>query len=88
MEIAALKTRVTQWGLIGRPTAELNEAIPPDYSEFKGRSEILPPLLKHIRASHSQLRNPGAKERIRQFFLENIGNVVNSIQIRDAAGFG
>jgi 5-methylcytosine-specific restriction endonuclease McrA len=32
------------------------------------------------------MRNPGAKERIRRFFLENIGKVVSSIQIRDAAG--
>ena len=29
---------------------------------------------------------PGAKARIREFFLANIGNIVNSIQIRDAAG--
>jgi 5-methylcytosine-specific restriction endonuclease McrA len=29
---------------------------------------------------------PGAKERIRQFLLANIGNVVTSIQVRDAAG--
>jgi 5-methylcytosine-specific restriction endonuclease McrA len=29
---------------------------------------------------------PGAKERIRQFLLENIGNVVTSIQVQDAAG--
>ena len=28
----------------------------------------------------------GSKERIRQFFLANIGQVVTSIQIRDAAG--
>jgi 5-methylcytosine-specific restriction endonuclease McrA len=32
------------------------------------------------------MRKPGAKARIREFFLANIGNVVNSIQIRDAAG--
>jgi 5-methylcytosine-specific restriction endonuclease McrA len=32
------------------------------------------------------MRKPGAKARIRQFFLANIGNVVNSIQVRDAAG--
>lgn len=31
---------------------------------------------------------PGAKERIRQFLLANIGNVVTSIQLRDAAGTG
>lgn len=31
---------------------------------------------------------PGAKERIRQFLLANIGNVVTSIQVRDAAGIG
>jgi hypothetical protein len=31
---------------------------------------------------------PGAKERIRQFFLANVGNVVTSIQIRDSAGVG
>jgi len=31
---------------------------------------------------------PGAKERIRQFLLANIGNVVTSIQVRDAAGVG
>jgi len=34
------------------------------------------------------MRKPGAKERIRQFFLANIGNVVTSIQVRDAAGAG
>lgn len=28
----------------------------------------------------------GSKKRIRQFFLENVGKVVTSIQIRDAAG--
>jgi hypothetical protein len=32
------------------------------------------------------MRKPGSKERIRQFFLANIGNVVTSIQVRDAAG--
>jgi 5-methylcytosine-specific restriction endonuclease McrA len=32
------------------------------------------------------MRKPGAKERIRQFFLANIGKVVTSIQIRDAVG--
>lgn len=32
------------------------------------------------------MRNPGSKERIRQFFLARIGKVVTSIQIRDAAG--
>lgn len=31
---------------------------------------------------------PGSKERIRQFFLANIGRVVTSIQVRDAAGPG
>ncbi len=29
---------------------------------------------------------PGSKERIRQFLLANIGRVVTSIQVRDAAG--
>jgi 5-methylcytosine-specific restriction endonuclease McrA len=32
------------------------------------------------------MRKPGSKERIRQFFLANIGRVVTSIEIRDAAG--
>ncbi len=32
------------------------------------------------------MRKPGSKEKIRQFLLANIGNVVTSIQIRDAAG--
>ena len=32
------------------------------------------------------MRKPGAKARIRQFFLANIGNVVTSMQLRDAAG--
>jgi 5-methylcytosine-specific restriction endonuclease McrA len=32
------------------------------------------------------MRKIGAKKRIRQFFLKNIGKVVNSIQVRDAAG--
>jgi len=32
------------------------------------------------------MRRTGAKVRIRQFLLANIGNVVTSIQIRDAAG--
>ncbi len=32
------------------------------------------------------MRKPGSKERIRQFFLANIGKVVTSLQIRDAAG--
>ena len=31
---------------------------------------------------------PAAKERIRQFFLANIGNIVTSIQVRNAAGTG
>jgi hypothetical protein len=31
---------------------------------------------------------PAAKERIRQFLLANVGNVVTSIQVRDAAGIG
>jgi len=34
------------------------------------------------------MRKPGSKELIRQFFLANIGNVVTSIQVRDAAGVG
>jgi 5-methylcytosine-specific restriction endonuclease McrA len=32
------------------------------------------------------MRKPGSKERIRQFFLANIGKVVTSNQIRDAIG--
>jgi len=32
------------------------------------------------------MRSPGSKERIRQFFIANIGKVVTSIQIRDAIG--
>lgn len=32
------------------------------------------------------MRKPGSKERIRQFFLANIGTTVTSIQVRDAAG--
>jgi hypothetical protein len=32
------------------------------------------------------MRKPGSKKRIRQFFLANIGKVVTSIQLRDAAG--
>src|SRR6202166_5426489 len=34
------------------------------------------------------MRKPGSKERIRRFLLANIGNVVTSKQIRDAAGKG
>jgi hypothetical protein len=32
------------------------------------------------------VRKPGSKERIRQFFLSHIGQVVTSLQIRDAIG--
>ena len=32
------------------------------------------------------MRKPGSKERIRQFFLANVGRVISSIEIRDAAG--
>jgi HNH endonuclease len=32
------------------------------------------------------MRKPGAKEKIRQFLLAHIGQVITSIQIRDAAG--
>lgn len=35
-----------------------------------------------------RVRKPGSKERIRQFFLANIGKVVTSHQLRDAAGSG
>ncbi len=34
------------------------------------------------------MRKPGSKERIRQFLLANIGQVVTSHQLRDAAGPG
>ncbi|MGB7547085.1 MAG: HNH endonuclease [Terracidiphilus sp.] len=34
------------------------------------------------------MRKPGSKERIRQFLLANIGRIVTSIEIRDAAGAG
>jgi hypothetical protein len=34
------------------------------------------------------MRKPGSKERIRQFLLANIGRIVTSIEIRDAAGPG
>jgi len=34
------------------------------------------------------MRKPGSKERIRQFLLAHIGQVVTSKQIRDAAGTG
>lgn len=34
------------------------------------------------------MREPGSKERIRRFFLANIGKIVTSIQLRDAAGTG
>ena len=36
--------------------------------------------------NRSVMPKPGAKSRIKQFFLENMGNVVTSIQVRDAAG--
>jgi 5-methylcytosine-specific restriction endonuclease McrA len=32
------------------------------------------------------MRKPGSKERIRRFLLANIGRVITSIEIRDAAG--
>src|SRR5271165_1129066 len=32
------------------------------------------------------MRKPGSKERIRQFLLANVGRVITSIEIRDAAG--
>lgn len=32
------------------------------------------------------MREPSSKERIRQFLLANIGNVVTSVQIKDAVG--
>lgn len=32
------------------------------------------------------MRKPGSKQKIRQFLLENIGRVISSIEIRDAAG--
>lgn len=34
----------------------------------------------------NELRRPGAKARIREFLLSNIGQVVTAIQIRDAIG--
>lgn len=34
------------------------------------------------------MRKPGSKERIRQFLLANVGRVITSIEIRDAAGPG
>lgn len=34
------------------------------------------------------MRKPGAKEKIKKFFLANIGKVVTSHQLRDAAGVG
>lgn len=34
------------------------------------------------------MRKPGSKKRIREFLLANIGQVVTSIQLRDAAGTG
>lgn len=38
------------------------------------------------RPQSARVRKPGSKERIRQFLLAHIGQVVTSIQIRDAAG--
>ncbi len=32
------------------------------------------------------MRKPGSKERIRQFLLANVGRVITSLEIRDAAG--
>ncbi len=32
------------------------------------------------------MRKPGAKQRIRKFLLENIGRVISSVEIKDAAG--
>jgi hypothetical protein len=40
------------------------------------------------RRNRETMPKTGAKERIRQFLLANIGNVVTSIQVRDAAGIG
>jgi 5-methylcytosine-specific restriction endonuclease McrA len=34
------------------------------------------------------MRSPGSKERLKQFLLANVGKVVNSRQLRDAAGLG
>ena len=66
---------------------ELNEAIPPAYTQFIGRQ-----LLLHLSSVKPlrflEMRKPGSKEKIRQFLLANKGHVVTSIQIRDAAGVG
>ena len=66
---------------------ELNEAIPPAYTRFIGK-QLLAYLLATERAETgcSTMRKPGSKERIRQFLLANIGRVITSIEIRDAAG--
>lgn len=37
---------------------------------------------------HERMRKQGSKERIRQFLLAHVGQVVTSIQLRDAAGPG
>ena len=34
------------------------------------------------------MRKPGSKQRIRHFFLQNIGRVVSSLEVRDAVGRG
>ena len=43
-------------------------------------------MSKKSQSKPASVRKPGSKERIRRFLLANIGQVVTSIQIRDAAG--
>lgn len=39
-----------------------------------------------LNPSYDIMRKPGSKKRLRQFLLANIGRVVTSIELRDAAG--
>jgi 5-methylcytosine-specific restriction endonuclease McrA len=58
----------------------------PSSSGLKLSSESASMAEQMNRSAHTAHEKLGSKERIRQFFLANIGKVVTSIQLRHAAG--
>jgi len=66
-----------------KSTSQFHRSIP---GLWANNYWVISPSTDGKRQRRAGVRKPGSKERIRRFLLAHIGQVISSIQLRDAAG--